>query len=357
MDIKDVISSIEPVDEVFFDKAKQRTSNLIMPFRAVGMLNDISERLCAIQRSLKPETDKRCVFVMASDHGVVEEGVSAFPRVVTCEMIRAFVDGIATINVLARQNNARVVVCDVGTKCDFESRQLSGENEFVSKKVSLGSKNFTKTAAMRKDEAILSIMSGFEIAKEKIEEYNLNLIATGDMGIGNTTPSAAIASVILNRDPSEIAGRGTGIDDRSYKNKIDVIRRGIQLNKPNRNDVIDVLAKVGGFEIGAIAGVMLAAAFKKIPVVVDGFISTAGALIAYGLNPTVADYMFAGHLSEENGHKLMLEHLGLNPILRLNMRLGEGTGAVLAMHIIDASARVIKEVATFEEAGVSESEK
>lgn len=279
MDIKDIVNSIEPADKGVFEKAKERTSNLIMPPRAVGMLNDISERLCAIHRSLKPETDKRCVFVMASDHGVVEEGVSAFPQVVTCEMIRAFVGGIATINVLARQNNARVVVCDVGTKCSFENQQLSGENEFISKKVNSGSQNFTKTAAMSRDEATLSILRGFELARDKIEQYGLNLIATGDMGIGNTTPSAAVASVILDKDPSEIAGRGTGLDDESYNRKIDVIRRGIQLNKPNRNDAIDVLAKVGGFEIGAIAGVILAAAFKRIPVVIDGFISTAGHLL------------------------------------------------------------------------------
>ncbi|WP_022670239.1 nicotinate-nucleotide--dimethylbenzimidazole phosphoribosyltransferase [Hippea alviniae] len=356
MHFNELIVSIKKPDEKILKKAQERTSQLIMPFRAMGKLNDISERLCAIQETLKPSTDKRCVFVMAGDHGVVEEGVSAYPQVVTCEMVKAFIAGIATITVLARQNNAKVVVCDIGTKCEFDEKEIDGENEFISRKVKNGTNNMTKTAAMSREEAIDAIMVGFEIADEKIKSEGLNLVATGDMGIGNTTPSAAIASVILNKSPEEIAGRGTLISDDAYSRKIDAIKKAIELNKPDKNDPIDVLSKVGGLEIAGITGVILAAAYNRIPVIIDGFISTAAALIAYELNESVKDYMFAGHLSEEKGHKLMLEYLGLEPILRLNMRLGEGTGATLAMHIIDAAARIIKEVATFEEAGVSEAE-
>ena len=356
MRFEEIVNAIDRYDEGILQKAKEKTSKLIMPFRAMGRLNDISEQLCAIQGTLKPSTDKRCVFVMAGDHGVVEEGVSAYPQVVTCEMVKAFINDVATITVLARQNNANVIVCDVGTKCDFDSEAISGKNEFISRKVRKGTENMTKTAAMSREEAIDAIMVGFEVADKKIKDEGLNLIATGDMGIGNTTPSAAIASVVLNKSPEEIAGRGTLINDDAYSKKINAIKKAIELNKPDRNDPIDVLSKVGGLEIAGIAGVILAAAYNRIPVIIDGFISTAAALIAYRLNENVKDYMFAGHLSEEKGHKLMLEYLGLEPILRLNMRLGEGTGATLAMHIIDAAARIIKEVATFEEAGVSEAE-
>ncbi|MGA1846297.1 nicotinate-nucleotide--dimethylbenzimidazole phosphoribosyltransferase [Deferribacter abyssi] len=354
MTLQEIISKIEPIDKETFEKAKERTSQLIMPPRAMGMLNDISERLCAITSNMKPEVDKRAVFVMAGDHGVVEEGVSAFPQQVTCEMIKAFVNGIATITVLARQNNCAVVVADVGSKCEIDEKELSGKNKFIVKKVKYGTNNFAKEPAMTRDEAIQSILAGFEIASKEIKEQKLNLVATGDMGIGNTTPSSAIGSVITGNSVEIMTGKGTGIPSEMLKKKIGVIKKGIEFNKPNPEDPIDVLSKVGGIEIGAIAGVILAAAYHKIPVIIDGIISTAGALIAYKLCPTVIEYMFAGHKSEEPGHIKMLDYLGLKPLLQLNMRLGEGTGAVLAIHILDAAARIIKEVATFSEAGVSE---
>ena len=355
MELKDIISRIEPADADYYAKAKERTANLIMPPRAMGYLHDISERLCAISRSLKPKTDRRTVFVMAGDHGVVEEGVSAFPQQVTCEMIRAFVNDIATINILAKQNNCQVIVADVGTKCDFEEKNLQGKNRFIVKKVKKGTDNFLKSPAMSRDEAVKSVLAGFEIASSEIKKKKLNLIATGDMGIGNTTPSSAIGSVITGQSVEDMTGKGTGIPSDMLKKKIEVIERGIDLHKPDKNDGIDVLSKIGGVEIGAIAGVILAAAYHKIPVVIDGIISTAGALIAYTLVPDVLDYMFAGHMSEEPGHIKMLEYLGLHPILKLNMRLGEGTGAVLSMNLIDAASRIISDIATFEEAGVSES--
>ncbi|BAI81499.1 nicotinate-nucleotide--dimethylbenzimidazole phosphoribosyltransferase [Deferribacter desulfuricans SSM1] len=356
MRLENILKEIAPTNQEIFEKAKERTSNLIMPYRAMGMLNDISEKVCAIKETLKPSVNKRAVFVMAGDHGVVEEGVSAFPQQVTCEMIKAFVNDIATITVLARQNNCSTIVADVGSKCNISEKELKGSNKFIVKKVKYRTNNFTKEPAMTREEAEKSIMTGFEIASEEIKSQKLDVIATGDMGIGNTTPSSAIGAVITGKSVEEMTGKGTGITSDLLQNKINVIKTGINLHKPNPDDAIDILSKVGGIEIGAIAGVILAGAYHKIPVIIDGLISTAGALIAYKLCPTVKEYMFAGHISEEPGHKYMLEYLGLSPLLRLNMRLGEGTGAVLAMHILDAAVKIITEVATFEEAGVSKSD-
>jgi nicotinate-nucleotide--dimethylbenzimidazole phosphoribosyltransferase len=206
---------------------------------------------------------------------------------------------------------------------------------------------------MSRDRAESVVLEGFEAAN-RLFERGVELLGTGDMGIGKTSPSSAIGAVMTGSSVERMAGRGTGVDDRGFERKCQAIQKGIELNTPHADDPLDVLSKVGGFEIGAIAGTILAGAFCKKPVVIDGFISTAGALIAHGLCPTVTEYMFAGHQSEEQGHKVMLEHLGLSPILNLGMRLGEGTGAALAMHIIDAAARVIKEIHTFEQAGVSE---
>ncbi|UOD34945.1 nicotinate-nucleotide--dimethylbenzimidazole phosphoribosyltransferase [Deferribacteraceae bacterium V6Fe1] len=356
MNLERITQKITPTNHEIYEKAKERTSNLIMPYRAMGMLNDVSEQICAIRGTLKPTVEKRAVFVMAGDHGVVEEGISAFPQQVTCEMIKAFVNDLATITVLARQNKCSTIVADVGTKCNISEKGLQGKNKFIVKKVKYGTNNFTKDLAMTRDEAEKSILAGFEIASNEIKNQKLDMIATGDMGIGNTTPSSAIGSVITGKSVMEMTGKGAGIPNNLLKKKIEVIEKGINLHKPNSDDAIDILAKVGGIEIGAIAGVILAGAYYKVPVIVDGLISTAGALIAYKLCPTVKEYMFAGHMSEEPGHKFMLEYLGLKPLLQLNMRLGEGTGAVLAMHILDAAVKIITEVATFEEAGVSESE-
>ena len=262
-------------------------------------------------------------------------------------MVFNFLRGGAGINVLARHAGADVVVVDIGVDHDFG--EIDG---LINLKVINGTKNFAKEPAMTRSDAVRCIETGIELANGYAKK-GYKIFGTGDMGIGNTTPSSAIAAVLTGRPVSEVTGKGTGITDESLQNKIKVIEKGINLNKPNPNDAIDVLSKVGGAEIGGIAGLILGAASNRIPVVIDGFISTAGALIAYCIDPKVKDYIFAAHNSVEIGHKAMLDKMGLMPILDLNLRLGEGTGAALAMLMIEAGLKIYKEMATFGEAGVS----
>lgn len=353
MKLTEIIAGIQQTDRDIFRQAQDRTANLIMPPRALGRLNDIGEKICAIQRTMKPKVDKRMVFVMAGDHGIVEERVAAFPQEVTGQMIGAFVAGLASINILSKQAKSKVLVADIGAVCDVNAVPADPDNTFIIKKIRRGTANFTKGAAMTREEAEASVMAGFEIADEMIKKHGLNLIATGDMGIGNTTPSSAIGAVFTGESAEIMTGFGSGIDNEALKRKIDVIKRGIELNKPDKTDALDVLSKVGGLEIGAIAGVILAGAYHKIPVMIDGIISAAGALIAFGLSPISVEYMISGHKSVEPGQIKMLQYMGLEPLVDLGLRLGEGTGAVMAMHSVEAGVRVITEIATFAEAGVS----
>jgi len=350
--IEKIVKEIQPIDGEFVKKGRSKTENLIIPYRAMGLLNDISEQLCGIYKTCDIEIKRGAVFVMAGDHGVVEEGVSAFPQIVTCEMIKAFLNGEGVISVLAKKEECKVVVCDIGTKCQFQNI-TSSYGDFVSKKVVHGTKNFLKDLAMTREEAENSVIAGFELANEYIIKHNLQIVATGDMGIGNTTPSSAIGVVFTGESADKMTGRGTVIDDATLYKKIKIIETAINIHMPNKNDPIDVLSKVGGAEIGGIAGVILAAAKNRIPVIIDGLISTAGALIAYNLNKNVSDYIFAGHISQEPGHKKMLEYLGKGAILDLNLRLGEGSGAVLAMSIVKQAANMFCNVSTFDKAKVS----
>lgn len=351
MKLSEIIEGIGDVDQGFIEKARERTARLVMPFRALGELHSIGERLCGIERTLLPSVEKKAFLVMAADHGIAASGVSAYPQVVTGEMVKTFLRGGAGINVLARQIDAQVTVVDVGIIPDLDPESYS-DRRLIVNKIAKGTNNFSKGPSMTKEQAQAAIMVGFEAA-ERLFNEGIEVLGTGDMGIGNTTPSSAIGSVMTGAKVEDVTGRGTGLDDDGLHRKCDVITSAIALNNPDPNDPLDVLSKVGGFEIGAIAGSILAAAFFKKPVVIDGFISGAGALIAHTLCPTVKDYMFASHQSEEKGHKVILDYMGLSPILDLGMRLGEGTGAALAMTIIEAAARIIREVSTFEEAGVS----
>ncbi len=353
--MREIIEKIEPASEEFYKRACERNANLLMPYRAMGMLHEIAEKLCSIYRTLEPKIEKSAVFVMAGDHGVVEEGVSAYPQEVTTLMFKCFLNNMATVSVLAQKENIDVVLVDVGSK--FDGLNIEGQNFFVQKKVVKGTKNFTKEPAMTYGEALKTIEVGFEVTDKFIKDRKLDIVITGEMGIGNTTPSSAIGAVYTGKPVEMMTGKGSGINNETVRRKIEVIEKAIKLHKPDPKDPIDVLSKVGGAEIGAIAGTILAAAFNKIPVIIDGFISTAGALIAYGLNPKVRDYMFAGHCSEEPGHIKMLEYLNLKPILNLNMRLGEGTGAVLALSIIKQAVNMFLNVSTFDEAGIPKSKK
>ncbi len=295
-----------------------------------------------------PVLDKKVIFTFAGDHGIADEGVSAYPKEVTPQMVLNFVRGGAGINVLARHAGADVVVVDIGVAYDF-----NGTPGLVSRKVVRGTANMRKGPAMTRSEAEQCLQVGIDLAREYAGK-GYRIFGTGDMGIGNTTPSSAIASFLTGTPVAQVTGRGTGINDEGLQQKIAVIEQCIVKNRPDPKDPIDVLAKLGGAEIGGIAGLILGAAAERIPVIVDGFISTAGALIAYGIEPKSADYMFAGHSSVEIGQKCMLAKMGLSPILDLNLRLGEGTGAALAMLMVEAGTKVYREMATFGEAGVSE---
>lgn len=352
MKLEEIIEGIQPVDQGWIEKAKERTEQLVMPTRALGRLHEISERLCAIQEALEPGINQKAILVMAGDHGVVEEGVSAYPQEVTPAMVQTFLAGGAGINAISRQVGADVWVVDLGVIADVEPTGLKGADRLVVQKIAKGTANFTKGPAMSHRDAEAAVLAGFQQAAGLFEK-GVDILGTGDMGIGNTTPSAAVGAVLTGATLDEMVGRGTGVDDVGLARKRDAVCRGIELNKPDSNNGLDVLAKVGGFEIGGIAGAILAAAFHRRAVVVDGFISTAGALIANALCPAVKDYLFAGHCSEEAGHRLMLQHLQLEPILDLGMRLGEGTGAALAMGVMEGAVRMFKEVLTFEEAGVA----
>lgn len=348
-----IVVNIKPVDPQWIKKAAERTSLLVMPPRALGRLHDVSEMICAIQQTLSPDIGRKAFLVMAGDHGVVSEGVSAFPQEVTGEMIKTFLSGGAGINVLAGQVDAGVLVVDMGIKPELDLAAIGENNRLIVRKVAAGTENLSIGPAMTREQAETSIITGFDIATGLFES-GIQVLGTGDMGIGNTTPSAAIGAVITGCRLADMVGPGTGIDEQGLNRKMDVIQRGIDVNRPDAGDGLDVLAKVGGFEIGGIAGCILAGAYHGFPVVIDGFISTAGALVAHAITPDVTDYIFAGHCSEEPGHRLMLNHLGLKPILDLGMRLGEGTGGALAMGIMDGAVRIFNDMATFEEAGVSE---
>jgi len=351
--IKDVIKGISGLDEQLMQKTQKRLDNLTKPLGSLGRLEELAKLLTGITGKENPELKNKVIFTLACDHGVTEEKVSPYPKEVTAQMVYNFLNGGAGINVLARHVGAKVVVADMGVAEVVHSVRQSIVHSFKDKKINFGTKNFVKGPAMTRDEAIRSIEAGIELVEEEASN-GIDIIGTGEMGIGNTTPSSAITAVFTKRKVEELTGRGAGLDDAGLKSKIAVVKKALEVNKPNANDPLDVLSKVGGFEIGGLAGIILAAAAKKIPVVIDGFISGAAALIAYQIEPKTKDYMLAAHCSVEKGHKAILEHIGLKPILDLDLKLGEGTGAALAMSIIDAAVKILTQMATFKSAGVSE---
>ncbi len=342
-----VMESIKPLDPRYIAHASARLDNLTKPKGSLGALEEFAKRVVAITEDTKPSLDKKAVFVLACDHGVVEEGVSAYPREVTKEMVYNFLGGGAGINALARHAGVDVFVVDMGVDWYFEKT-----DGLITRKINSGTRNLAREPAMTTGEAIMSIELGIGLAVDAVEK-RYNFLAAGDMGIGNTTPSAAVICALTGLDPEEVVGYGTGINDETWKHKVEVVRKALALHNSDPDFPVDILAKVGGFEIGGIAGVILGGASKRVPVVVDGFVSTAGAIVAITLCPEVKNYIFFSHKSAEGGHGLILQKLGVEPILDLNMRLGEGTGAVLGMFIIEAGVKAYNEMATFEEAGVS----
>src|SRR5512138_485968 len=350
MQLTEIITHIPTLDRSAMQAARARQDQLTKPRGSLGRLEELSIQLAGMQADPLPSAERKAVIVMAADHGVALEGVSAYPPEVTAQMVLNFLRGGAAINVLARQAGARVTVVDIGVATELEP--LPG---LTRRKVMCGTRNQAQGPAMTRMEAEQALQVGVEVLNEEAGR-GLDLVATGDMGIGNTTPSSAIAAALTGLPVPQVVGRGTGIDDQTLGRKIEVIERALAVNQPNAKDALDVLHKVGGLEIAGLAGVMIAAARRRIPVVVDGFISTAAAMIAVGLAPRVREYLIAAHRSVEVGHQAMLRHLNLVPLLDLNLRLGEGTGAALAFHLIEASTRILREMATFEEAGVSDKE-
>ena len=346
--INNTIAGIKPLDAKAMEEAKIRQDNLTKPRGSLGQLESLSIQVAGIKRSPRPQMIHKVIFALAGDHGVTKEGVSAYPSEVTPQMVCNFLRGGAAVNVLARQVRARVIVADLGI-----ASVLQRHPKLKDKKVGLGTHNMVEGPAMSREEAIHSIEAGMELVEEELSE-GIDILGTGDMGIGNTTPSSAITAVLTGVDVAMVTGRGTGIDEEGWKRKIKVIQKALEINRPDPKDPVDVLSKVGGFEIGGIAGLILAGARYRIPVVIDGFISGAAALIATSLSPEVKPYLIASHQSVEQGHKIILEHLGLKPLLNLDLRLGEGTGAALGMCLVEAAVRILDEMATFAEARVSE---
>lgn len=326
--------------------ACEHQNQLTKPPGSLGLLEGLSKQLAEITGEVKPKFEKKAVVVMAGDHGVCEEGVSAFPAEVTPQMVLNFIHGGAAVNVLARHAGADVVCVDVGVNAELQHEQL------VSRKVRYGTANMTKGPAMSREEALAAVQAGIDTVSELVAK-GYSLFATGEMGIGNTTASAALMCAFTDMSPEDAVGRGTGIDDTQWKHKCEVVRRALEVNKPIQEDALDVLAKVGGLEIAGLVGVILGAAMKGKPVVIDGFISSAAALVALRLAPEVQGYMIGSHLSDEHGHFALLQTMNLKPSLHLGMRLGEGTGAVLMFQLIDAACSIMREMATFAQAGVS----
>ncbi|MCF8010429.1 MAG: nicotinate-nucleotide--dimethylbenzimidazole phosphoribosyltransferase [Clostridiales bacterium] len=345
-----VIKSIEELNEDSVNNAQERMENLIKPPGSLGVLEDLAIKMAGIMGDSRPVIGEKSVIVMAGDHGVVQEGVSIASQEVTRQMLSTFLNGIGGVGVLARQAGARVVVVDVGVAGGPVN--VTG---VISRKVKPGTQNIARGPAMTREEAVQAIEAGIEVVRTEINR-GAGVIATGDMGIGNTTPSSAILAVLGNYTALEVTGRGTLVNDDVMSLKCNTIASALEINKPDCTDGLDVLSKVGGFEIAGLTGVILGAAANNVPVIIDGFISTAAAMIAASLEKKCINYMIASHLSSEDGHKLMLEYLGLKPMLYMNMRLGEGTGAVLAMNLVDAGCRILNEMATFSEAEVMDLE-
>lgn len=345
------IRKITGVNSELMQEAQNNLDNLTKPLGSLGRLEELAKTIAGITSNKAPQLKNKVIFTFAADHGITEEGTSAFPKEVTAQMIYNFLNGGAGVNVLARHAGARVVVADLGVAERIKIQESKFRN-FKDRKIAYGTANFLKDRAMTEKEALRSVETGIEVFEDELKS-GIDIAGTGEMGIGNTASASAIAAAITGKPPEQLTGRGTGIDDRALKNKIAVIKKALTLHSPDPDNAIDILSKIGGFEIGGLAGVILAAASHKVPVVIDGFISGAAALIAYLLEAKSAQYMIASHCSAECGHKIILEHLKLKPILDLNLRLGEGTGAALGISIAEASVKILTEMATFKGANVS----
>lgn len=344
--LKDVLKKIQPISEIYLEKAKERQDNLTKPRGSLGRMEELAVRVAGIREEEKPSVEKKEVFVFVGDHDVVNEGVSAYPQEVTAQMVGNFLGGGAGINVLSRAVNAVVNVVDIGMTVDMVETE-----GLIKRNIRRAAGNIAQGRAMSIEEAEKAINVGIEMA-DQANDRGSAMIATGEMGIGNTTPSTAIFAALLPSSVAAVTGTGTGLDEEGLKHKINVIEQALEVNRKALGDPLSTISAVGGLEIAGICGLCLGGAARKMVVVVDGFISSAGALVAMRLNPTVKDYLFFSHQSVEKGHKAFFMKEGLRPILNLDMRLGEGTGAALAMQIIENATKIHNEMATFADVGI-----
>jgi nicotinate-nucleotide--dimethylbenzimidazole phosphoribosyltransferase len=344
----EVVRTVEPIDKNILEQARARHDQLTKPLGSLGILEEIGIRLAAIYNTMKPKVTGKGVVVFAADHGVTDAGVSAYPKAVTEQMVLNFLHGGAAINVLSQTNNVEMMVVDVGVDADFP-----GYPKLLERKVARGTRNMLEAPAMTHEELRRGLEVGIEAANLMIDK-GVNLIAGGDMGIGNTTAATAIISVMTGIGVAELTGRGTGVDDAGLQRKIEVIEKVIALHQVKKEEPLELLRCVGGLEIAAMTGFYLASAARRVAIVLDGFVSHAAALVAVSLNPNLKDYLFASHTSQNESHRKRFELLGVKPLFNFTLRLGEGTGAVLAMPVIESAASILSDMATFAEAGVSE---
>jgi len=345
--LAETLRKIHPLDRSVEPEARKRLDQLTKPPGSLGKLEELALRVAGIQGEVPPRLGRKLIYVFAADHGITKESVSAYPREVTAQMTENFLRGGAAINVLARHFTVDVEVVDIGVDHDFPSME-----RLHASKIKRGTANFSRGPAMTREEALKSVETGIRLVQEAATK-DLFLLGAGDMGIGNTTSAAAIFSALTGIPAREISGRGTGIDTAAWERKVTTIEKGLSLNQPDSKDPLDVLAKVGGLEIGGITGFILGAAARRLPLILDGYISTAAAVLAHRFNSSVRDCLFASHLSAEAGHQAMLSDLRLSPLLDLGMRLGEGTGACVAMGLVEAGVKIMREMATFETAGIA----
>ena len=346
--LNNIIKVIEGADNDAILQAEKRMTSLAKPLKSLGKLEEMAIKLSGITGKIKNNINKKLVIIMCSDNGVVEEGVASAPQSVTLSQTINFTKGLTGVAVLAKANNTELMVVDVGINYDFDYPNV------INRKIRKSTNNIAKGSAMSYEEAAQSILIGIE-AVNKARKEGYEIIGVGEMGIGNTSTSSAVLSALTAISVEDVVGRGAGITDEAFRKKIKVVKRAIEINKPDKSDPIEVVSKVGGFDIAAMAGVFLGAAYYKIPVVIDGFISAVAALIAFRLNNNTRDYMFTSHCSKEVGYNAAIKELGLSPILNLDMGLGEGSGCPLAFSIIDSACAVMNNMATFEEAEINDS--
>jgi len=347
MKLEDALRKIRGLDEKARAIAQARLDSLTKPLGSLGRLEDLVKQIAGITGETSPSTDKKMIVIMCADNGVVEEGVSSCPKTVTASVTVNFTKGITGVNILGSHAGAGITVVDIGVDGDVV------ENGILNKKIRRGTWNIAKGPAMTREEAVRAIETGMDIVCGLSAE-GVDIFGTGEMGVGNTTTSSAVAAVLTGKPVETLTGRGAGLTNEGLENKIRVIKKAIEVNKPVRSDPLDVLSKLGGFDIAGLAGCFIGAAVCRKPILIDGYIASVAALIAAQLNPETRNFMIASHGSAEPGSKAVLEMLGLEPLLSLGMRLGEGTGAALAFHIVDAALAAYKKMGTFDDAGIEQ---